>query len=141
MTQGGAPRGRWRARVSLPIWQKIAEERIREAAERGEFDDLPGKGEPLELSDDSHLPAELRLAYKILKNAGYAPPELDVRKEIVRTEDLLVNAPDEKARLKALRRLNYLAMKLSAIRPQSAILEEHRYSSRVLERLTRRNRK
>lgn len=125
--------------MSLLAWQKIAEERIREAVERGELDDLPGQGRRLELEDDSHLPAELRMAYKVLKNAGYTPPELDVRNEIHQMEDLLANAPDEKARYQALKRLNYLAMKLDAIRPQSAILEEHQYSSRVLERLTRRS--
>ncbi len=124
--------------MSLYTWHKIAEERIREAIERGELDDLPGKGKPQQLEDDSRLPEELRLAYKVLKNAGYTPPELDVRKEITQVEDLLVNAPDEASRYKALKRLNYLAAKLNAIRPQSAILEEHRYSSRVLERLTRR---
>jgi hypothetical protein len=123
----------------LLAWQKIAEERIREAVERGELDNLPGQGRRLELEDDSHLPAELRMAYKVLKNAGYTPPELDVRNEIHQMEDLLANAPDEKARYQALKRLNYLAMKLDAIRPQSAILEEHQYSSRVLERLTRRS--
>jgi hypothetical protein len=125
--------------VSLLAWQKIAEERIREAVERGDLDNLPGRGRRLEMEDDSHLPAELRMAYKVLKNAGYTPPELDLRNEIHQVEDLLANAPDEKSRYKALKRLNYLAMKLDTIRPQSAILDEHRYSSRVLERLTRRS--
>jgi len=124
--------------MSIAAWRKIAEDRIREAIERGELNDLPGKGQPQRLEDDSHLPEELRMAYKVLKNAGYTPPELDVRKELAQVEDLLVNAPDEAARYKALKRLNYLASKLSAIRPQSAILEEHRYSQRVLERLTRK---
>lgn len=124
--------------MSIYAWRKIAEERIREAIERGELEDLPGKGEPQKLDDDSHLPEELRMAYKVLKNAGYTPPELDVRKEMMQVEDLLANAPDEASRYKALKRLNYLAAKLSSIRPQSAILEEHRYSSRVLERLTRK---
>jgi hypothetical protein len=124
--------------VSLLAWQKIAEERIREAVERGDLDNLPGRGRRLEMEDDSHLPAELRMAYKVLKNAGYTPPELNLRNEIHQVEDLLANAPDEKSRYKALKRLNYLAMKLDTIRPQSAILDEHRYSSRVLERLTRR---
>jgi hypothetical protein len=122
--------------VSILAWRKIAEDRIRASIERGDFDDLPGKGKPQNLQDDSNLPEDLRLAYKVLKNAGYTPPELDVRKELMQVEDLLVCAPDEASRYQALKRLNYLAAKLSAIRPQSAILEEHRYSSRVLDRLT-----
>lgn len=49
----------------------IAERKIEEAIERGEFDDLPGAGHPLDLDDlDPSLPEELRLAYRILKNAG-----------------------------------------------------------------------
>lgn len=124
--------------MSILIWQKIAEERIREAVERGELDDLPGKGRPQRLDDDSHLPAELRMAYKVLKNSGYTPPELDLRNEIHQVEDLLASAPDEKERYKALKRLNYLTMKLGVIRPQSVAMEEQRYQDRVLERLTRK---
>ena len=56
----------------------LAEGRIEEAIARGEFDDLPGAGRPLELDDiDPLLPEELRLAYRILKNAGSAPAEAD----------------------------------------------------------------
>ena len=43
----------------------IAEQRIREACERGDFDSLPGAGKPLELEDDSHIPEDLRMAYKL----------------------------------------------------------------------------
>lgn len=119
------------------IFSKLAEEKIKQAAERGDFDDLPGKGRPLELEDDSRVPEELRLAYKVLKNAGYTPPELDVKNEILRVEDLLASAPDEKTRYQALKRLNYLTMKLSALRPQSGMFQENAYSDRVVERLGR----
>ncbi len=99
------------------------------------MDNLPGQGQPLSLEDDSHLDPELRMAYKVLKNAGYTPPELDVRQEIVRVEDMLNSAPDEQTRYQAMKRLNYLTMKLGALRPSSALLEEHRYAGRVLDRL------
>ena len=56
----------------------LAERRIEEAIARGEFDDLPGAGRPLDLDDeDPLLPEELRLAYPILKNAGCLPAEAD----------------------------------------------------------------
>ena len=56
----------------------LAERRIEEAIARGEFDELPGAGRPLELDDvDPLLPEELRLAYRILKNAGFSPAEID----------------------------------------------------------------
>jgi hypothetical protein len=86
----------------LEIFAKLAEKRIREAIERGEMDDLPGRGEPLNLEDDSPLPPELRLAYKVLKNSGYTPPELDMRREICQVEDLLVGAMDEQTHYKDL---------------------------------------
>ena len=124
--------------MSILAWQKMAEQRIKEACERGELDGLPGKGKPLKLEDDSRIPADLRMAYKVLKNAGYVPPEIDVQKELRQVEDLLVNAPDEKERYKAIKKMNFLTMKLGVLRPRSVLLEEHDYSSRVLDRLSKR---
>ncbi len=123
--------------MSLGVWQKIAEEKIKAAQERGELDDLPGSGKPLDLEDDSHIAPELRLAYKVLKNAGYTPPELEAQKEIHQLEELLSGAPDEKTRYRALKRLNFLAMKLGELRPHSALLDEHRYASRIVARLVK----
>ena len=118
------------------IFDKIAEERIREAIERGEFDDLPGKGEPLDLEDDSHLPADLRLAYKILKNADCLPPELELRKEIRRTEDLLAGIQDTQEKYKQMKKLNYLIMKLNMTRRTSVTMEENqRYYEKVVEKM------
>jgi len=118
-------------------WTRLAEQRIKEACERGELDGLPGRGRPLKLEDDSRIPEDLRLAYKVLKNAGYLPPEIDAHKELRQVEDLLASAPDEKERYRVLKRLNFLTMKLGALRPRSAFLEEHTYSSRILDRLTK----
>ena len=75
-------------------FEKIVEERIRQAQERGAFDNLPGAGRPLDLADDQHIPEDLRLPYKILKNADCLPPEIDLRKEIRNTEQLLTQMPD-----------------------------------------------
>jgi hypothetical protein len=55
----------------------IAETRIAEAASRGELDDLPGAGSPLELDDDRLVPEEQRMANRILRNAGFAPREIE----------------------------------------------------------------
>lgn len=122
--------------MALSTWTKLAEERIAQAIKDGEMDNIPGQGEPLKLEDDSGVPEELRIAYKVLKNAGFTPPELDARNELIRAEELLVNAPDEQARYQALKRVNYLAMKLGTLRPGSALLEEHSYSHKVLDKLT-----
>jgi hypothetical protein len=118
------------------IFDKIAEERIREAIERGEFDDLPGKGEPLDLEDDSHLPADLRLAYKILKNADCLPPELELRKEIRTTEDLLAGIQDTQEKYKQMKKLNFLIMKLNMTRRTSVTMEEkQRYYEKVVDKM------
>ena len=66
-----------------------AERHILDAQTKGEFDNLPGSGEPLTLDDDSHVPAELRAGYRLLKNAGCLPPELEQRKEALALADLL----------------------------------------------------
>ena len=64
----------------------IAEQRIAEAIAKGELDDLPGAGRPLALDDAAHVPEELRLGYRILKNAGYVPPELETLNQIAQLE-------------------------------------------------------
>jgi len=77
----------------------IAERRIQEAIERGEFDDLPGKGKPLLLGeDDRSVREELRMAYRMLKYAGLLPPEVELHKEILRLTDLLDAVHDEEGR-------------------------------------------
>ena len=56
----------------------LAEQRVSEAISRGELDNLPGAGRPLDLDEDPLIPEELRAAYRILKNAGYVPPALEI---------------------------------------------------------------
>jgi DnaJ homologue, subfamily C, member 28, conserved domain len=120
----------------MDFFSKLAENRIREAMEAGDFDDLEGKGQPLDLEEDSHIPPELRMAYKILKNANCLPLELALRQEVVQLQDLVAAMPDEAEKLKQMRRLNFLVMKLNMLRPVSPQLLEHElYAPKVLERL------
>ncbi len=104
----------------IPGFEKIVEDRIQQALRRGDFEGLPGAGKRLELSDDQHIPEDLRLAYKILKNADCLPPEIELRKEILRTEDLLAGQQDEAERYRTLKKLNYLILKLNACRQTDA---------------------
>ena len=117
-------------------FEKIVEERIRRAIEKGDFADLPGSGEPLALEDDSHIPEDLRLAYKILKNAECLPPEIELRKDIERAEDLLSALPDSVDKYQILRKLNFLILKFNAMR-QSSIAHEipQHYAGRIVSRL------
>ncbi|ELY3985908.1 DUF1992 domain-containing protein [Cronobacter muytjensii] len=71
------------------LMDQWAERHILEAQQKGEFDNLTGSGEPLVLDDDSHLAPELRVGYRLLKNAGFLPPELEARKEALLLNDLL----------------------------------------------------
>jgi hypothetical protein len=91
--------------------RKIADDRIRAAMDEGLFDDLPGKGKPLNLEDDSSVPEDMRLTFKILKNAGCLPIEMEVRKEIYNVRQLLNAAIDEDSRRELRRELNFLLLK------------------------------
>ncbi len=122
--------------ASMEFLFRIAENRILEAIDAGHFDNLQGKGKPLVCEDDSHVPPELRMAYKIMKMADCLPPELELRQEVVRLQDLVASLPDEAEKLKQMRRLNFLIMKLGMARPMSPLLQEHDiYAPKVLERL------
>ncbi|QMM54494.1 DUF1992 domain-containing protein [Enterobacter sp. RHB15-C17] len=66
-----------------------AERHILDAQRKGDFRDLPGAGQPLTLDDDTLVPAELRSGYRLLKNAGCLPPELENRKDALALADLL----------------------------------------------------
>lgn len=118
----------------------IAEQRIREAQERGEFDNLPGEGRPLPEDDLAHVAPELRLAYRILKNAHCLPPELAERKEIVQTVELLENCPDEKRRFQAMKRLRVLLDRLGANR-HAAMESQAAYYEKALSVLEKHERR
>jgi hypothetical protein len=115
----------------------IAERKIQEAIRNGELDDLPGKGKPLQLDDDSHIPEELRLAYKILKNADCLPPEVEMKKEILRMRDLLEGTEDLDEKYRIMKRLNFQILKLNMLKPVSPLLEENEvYYDKVIEHLS-----
>ena len=117
-------------------FDKIAEKKIREAIDNGEFDDLPGKGKPLQLEDDRHLPQDIRLAHKILKNADCLPPELELRKEIFTIEELLDGVTDTKEKYRQIKKLNYLIMKLNMSRRSSLDLEKNQvYYEKLVEKM------
>jgi len=105
---------------------RIVEERIQRAQEDGVFDKLPGKGKPLNLEDESFVPEDLRLTYKILKNSNCLPLEMELRKEIFNLRELLNAAIDEETRHELRRELNLLVLKLNVRqrRPFSVALPE-----------------
>lgn len=74
--------------MSLLI-DKLAEQHIQEAIKEGLLDDLAGKGEPIELEDETFIPDTLRMGYHLLKNAGFLPVELEQRKDALALCDLI----------------------------------------------------
>lgn len=117
----------------------IAEERIREAMARGEFANLPGAGKPLRVEDDVMVPEDLRLAYKVLKNAGCIPPELELRKEILTLRDLLRTIEGEDAKMDIVRKLNAKLLKLNLMGRRTVDLEAFPgYRERILGKMSRR---
>lgn len=119
----------------MNLFDRIAETRIQEALERGELRGLAGEGQPLVLDDDSAVPEELRAAYRLLKNAGFLPPELQLRRELREAEQLLQQLPEsERSRGRA--RLELLQARLASNRrrPINLLLEDQ-YRQRLLERL------
>jgi DnaJ-like protein len=76
----------------------VAENRIREAMAEGQFDNLPGAGQPQSLEEYFSAPAELRMAYSILKSANCVPAEVELLNEVSRLERAIADAADAAAR-------------------------------------------
>ena len=63
-------------------FESVVDKLIRESMERGEFDDLSGKGEPVDLSENPFEDPDVRTAHRLLRNAGFAPAWVEERKDI-----------------------------------------------------------
>ena len=121
---------------TMLLFQTLAEQKIQEAIERGEFDGLPGAGKPLELDHDPLVPEDLRVAYRVLKNAGFVPPEVEMLKEIRSVEQALADMRPGSDRTRALRRLQLLNMKLAEARLGGKSLRvPAEYYQKLLEKL------
>ena len=126
----------------FPGFDKIVEERIKKAQKKGDFKNLPGSGKPLDLKDESGVAEDLRLAYKILKNADFTPPEIEIKNEIKKTEDLLANMKDEKEKYRTLKKLNFLILKLNSMRNASINFDlPQQYMEKVAGRMEAKGKK
>lgn len=114
---------------------RIAERKINQAINEGKLDCSRFKDKPLVLEDDSFVPEDLKMAYKILKNGGYIPPEVQTRKDIQNLEQLIAKTEDEHLRLKQMKKLSVLMMKLDSQRSgPSNLMEQGTYYDRVVEK-------
>lgn len=112
----------------MSLIDQLAEKQILAAMEKGDLDNLPGKGKPLVLEDDSMVPTHLRAGYRILKNAGFVPPELEQRREALQLVDLLgtlsENGKDDEAK-RVLTDLQKLELKMRIQGIDTAYLYAH----------------
>ena len=101
------------------------------------FDRLPGAGKPLELEDDSHIPEDLRMAYKLLKNAGYVPEEVLDRKEAQSIVEALESCEDEQEKVRQMKKLDVVLARIKARRPNAPILgDKSPYYAQVVSRVS-----
>ena len=117
---------------AVPLFQRIAEQRILEAQRAGAFDNLPGKGKPLQLEDLSWVPEELRIGYHVLKNAHVLPPEAELRKDIHTLEDLLKHVEDEGERRALAKSIQWKVIRLDMLKRRSLDMNSLRNYSRKL---------
>ncbi len=114
----------------------VAEQKILEAQQEGAFDNLPGTGKPLELEDTSHIPEELRMAYTLLKNAGYIEPKASSLP--FSEKDLLQTSPEDTAAHAKMRRFRFLMRRArhgSADLPCMPELEDSPYLDKLLKKV------
>jgi hypothetical protein len=91
---------RIRRRIGGCKMYTFVEEKIKESIENGDFDNLPGKGKPLDLRDEfSGMAPEVKQAYRILKKAGYITEDIHNKKEIISQHDLLTSATDGEVKI------------------------------------------
>jgi hypothetical protein len=121
----------------LTAMQIIAERKIEEFFRKDDGPDLSHwRNKPLPVEDMSNVPADLRMAYKVLKNAGYIPEEVALHREIVRTEDLLAHCRDEQTKLRQLKKLSLLKCKLEARLGRPLRIDaDSAYFDRVVDRV------
>lgn len=121
----------------MDSFSRIAERRIIEAIQNGEFDNLEGKGKPIVFEDDTWIPEDLRMAYRFLKNAGCIPPALEMRNELINMCSLMNTIDDDKERLKKIRKLNFKLLKLNLTRKNPLNFEDFpEYENTIINKLT-----
>jgi hypothetical protein len=125
-----------RKRPPPPIsgFDALVEKHVREAQAQGAFDNLPGAGAPLKLDDDAMVPEELRAAYRILKNSGYLPPEVEALRDLREIELMLEKTRDEAERNTLIGKFNVLLSRAGALRGRNFAVDGD-YFQKVADKL------
>jgi Domain of unknown function (DUF1992) len=120
--------------LSALFAESVVEEHIQTAMRRGDFDNLPGSGKPLDLSEDPLVPIEVRVAHRILKNAGLVPPEVFERREIAELDRMIATMTDAVERKRALAKLAVLRTQLGARRGRCLAFNAG-YARKIIDKL------
>ncbi|MFT4432719.1 DnaJ family domain-containing protein [Caballeronia sp. 15715] len=121
----------------MKLLDALVEQRISAAAARGEFDNLPGTGEPLEFDDDALVPEEVRVANRIMKNAGFVPPAVEHLRALRDLQSEACSSEDPETRRKLQAKMLALDMALESLRGSSTDVPLE-YRRRIAERLSER---
>ena len=120
----------------MDIFAKIAEQKIREAIERGELDNLPFHGQRIVPEDLSGVPAPLRMGYKIMKNAGILPTEMQLKKDILTLQDLIYACEDDEEKRRMQKKMSEQILRFNMImekRPGASAQKQ--YHAQIMQRL------
>ena len=96
-------------------FDRIVETLIKEAMARGEFDNLPGRGKPIDLTEYFETPEEIRLANSVLKNAGMTSREVELLKEIAELRQILAALLDERKKQQTEKQIQQKQVEFSLI--------------------------
>ena len=96
-------------------FDKLIEEKIKQAQERGEFDNLPGKGKPVDLTAYFETPEDVRLAQSVLKNAGIKSREVELLNEIAGLKEVLASLQNEKKKPEIQKRIQEKQIEFSVM--------------------------
>jgi len=120
----------------MSIFEVIAERRIQQAIAEGEFDNLPNTGQPIPDDGMDMVPEDLRMAYKILKNAGIVPEEIELRKGIVHLSELLSACADENERRELRLKINEKMLRYNMImEARGRKICDFEYMDKIMDKL------
>lgn len=120
----------------MNILAELAERAILDAQAKGEFDNLEGQGRPIPLESDPFMPEHLRMAYKMLKNGGYVPEEIQTQREIRSLIECLQRETDESRKMRQIQKVNLLLLKAKLEHGGLLLEENETYFHKVVSRIT-----
>lgn len=123
----------------MSMFSRLAEQKIEEAIRNGELDHSPYAGKPLPIDDLSHIPEDLRMSYRLLKNSGYIPEEIVLHKECVRLFDLIHACSSDGEKEQHQKLLNEKRLRLQMLLEQRGLGSSgafQQYELQIKKRLT-----